>query len=133
MTFDNYMLNASPEQKIFLERAVLKAGSNQIMPFFLQASFSSSELITYAANKLYFALQLELFWGVGVTAGAVQSIVYDENNAAFLNIGDNIPVYDGSATTIKYVPQTVVLKNIYFSRINSNFQYVKFIGFKSIS
>lgn len=133
MNFDKYMINATPEQKIFFDRVVLKVGDNQITPFFFEGIIAGSELLTYNANKLYFALDLELSTDPTPLPTPGYGWLYDETNTIFFHLNNNSLYYDATATAYKAVPNNAITKNVYFSRLSvQSITKVKFIGFKTI-
>lgn len=132
MKFDDYIELASPEQKIFLERAVLKSASNQIVPYFYNG-IVGGEWSTYNPSKLYFALEMTFAFNAAIVTGAYVEF-FDENNLDNGIHTNFAPYWDATATTMKGYANTLVMNNFYFSRfIASSYNWIKFIGFKSLS
>jgi hypothetical protein len=92
---------------------------------------AGSEFATYAATKLYVALNLYIS-GSETTNAALSSIrVYNEANAlAFSGFANNVVHYTGAVQVANF--NSYLVKNIYFSRLQAvTFSpYLIFTGFR---
>jgi len=98
-------------------------------PLIFEGVTAGSEFLTYAATKLYMALEFS-----GYTAGTTaQMYVQFNNNADVMKFiaGNNVAYWNNGTAVVAYGPNVLQLKNIWFSRIIvSNVAQIKFIGYK---
>jgi hypothetical protein len=138
----NYLLaqsNTTPEQQIFLTWFYSFFDSNaaahrqivNVEPIFYNDVIAASEFLTYAATKLYIALELE-FVSVGVNLGQAYITLNNQNNALEYYMNNNSVYWDATAAAFKCYGNNVSTKNIYFSRIAvaANYYQMKIVGYR---
>jgi hypothetical protein len=108
----------------------LLAGPLTIVPLYFQGPIAGSEFLTYAANKLYLALEFEA--GLGVIAAALQNILlYDNTNTANHTLCNSSIAWDSTAANMKYQGNSFAFRNYYFSRIvATSYSSLKFNGYR---
>lgn len=130
----------TPEQKIFVQWFYSQfdngsAANRRILniePFFYQGIQAGSELLVYAANKLYICFEFDAkeISGTGL-AGAALISFYDAANAAFYYYNHTFAYYDTAIPAVRYIPTDWINKNFYFSRLALlNYDYLRFVGYR---
>jgi hypothetical protein len=125
--------HATPEQKNLWRAASIilpiPPGDVQtITPIYYQGVVAGSEFLTYAATKLYIALEMEFGY---FAQAASQGIVnfYNEVDAIDFIASNSAGFWDGAA--VAYAGNLLVLKNHYFSRIVTvRYLNMKFSGYR---
>ena len=123
--------NATPEQINFWRIANSKIAWNTIEPVFYQGTVVGAEFLTYAATKLYIALEIEFSLNV-VVPGPAGGIVnfYDEANALFFYLMNNAIALT-VADAAKYEMNNAKAQNLYFGRIVPViYTHMRFNGYK---
>jgi hypothetical protein len=122
--------NATPEQ-INAFRAINPIFAyTTITPLFYEGGLAGSEFLTYAANKFYFALEIE-FGIVGVGTNPIYVIFYNQANVQSFSGSNSEYWYNTTAITQNNFGNSWVVKNNMFSRINPvGYAEVKFNGYR---
>lgn len=90
---------------------------------------AGSEFETYAANKLYLAIELGILAGAVSVAAIPRATLYDENNATMIVYQNNLVYWDG--VQYRMCHNCVFIENVWFSRISfSTIDYMSFIGYR---
>jgi len=111
---------ATPQQKIIWNYIFLTYGERAtVSQLHYHGTSVGSEFLTYNANKMYFALNLEISDTIA-GAPSVQygaTYVYNEANAAYLFLTNNRPFWDATAAAVRFLCHNVVVENLLFSRL----------------
>jgi hypothetical protein len=122
--------NASPEQRILWNYLFLKFGQNiSLSQFVFVGAVIGSPLQTYNARIIYFALSLEFSGSVADNAAGL-STFYDENNAGLFQLKNNSPYWNTTGADVVIHKNNAIAKNIYFSRVLSNYGEMSFLGYR---
>jgi len=123
--------NALPETRLLWDYLKATFTITAIVPLYFQNAIVGSEFLTYAATKLYMALEIEFTFG-GAT-GSFPGFVsfYNQLNLTSDYGANNSPYWDATAAVVKQDINTLIRRNLYFSRfINTIYPYLKFIGYR---
>jgi hypothetical protein len=123
-------INATPEQFNLWKLVNGLIAWTTITPLYYQGAIAASEFLTYAAGKLYIALEFEA--GAGSLDVANGNIVfYDMANSINFYSWNTAIVWNTTGAAVNYLVSNIVNKNIWFSRINkTNYTYMKFNGYR---
>lgn len=125
---------ATPEQRIVWNYIYLRYGERcAVSQLQFSGNLIGSELATYAAGKMYFALQLS-YSGTPAAAVAPEYLrLYDESNNIKFVISNVLPVWDATAAAMRYLNNMAYINNMLFSRLvmNTN-DDISFIGYRLI-
>jgi hypothetical protein len=129
----------SPEQEIFLNhffvqfdnRSAVNRHIANVEPLYFSGVIAGTEFLVYAATKLYICLNmLACYPGVPLVNPAY-IITYDAVNATMLYLRENVTYWDTTAANVKYAPNDLVRKNLYFSRITAqSYERIIFNGYR---
>lgn len=110
---------ATPEQRLLWNYIFLRWGERvPISQVYYQGAFTGTEFLTYSANKLYIIYSALISgYSAGTVATPPTITIYDELNAAFGYFNRAAPIWDATAAAARSYGQTIVLQNIYFSRL----------------
>ena len=127
--------NPGNEQMVFINAFYEQFGHriNAVQYLHLQGAFAGSEILTYAATKLYvcFSLVAQHTGAINTTAGSIQ--YYNEANVLNGYITNNNFLYEPVTPTYQYLKQMIEMKNFYFARVvNNQYSYFKFTGLRII-
>lgn len=126
------VITVSPEQDNLWSRVCTFANILDIVPLYYTDAIAGSEFLTYAANKLYVALNLEVSYSLSsaVTNPALLTI-YDQANAVCFYGVNTKPVWDTLVPEVKYCENNYLKTDFYFSRIAVTiFNYIHFNGYR---
>lgn len=133
-SIEDILRAATPEQRLLWNHIFLRFGERvSISQYYYRGSASAgNELLTYSANKMYLAYDLKFG---AVTTGSLTLnpvVLYDENNATFLQLRNNVVYWDATAAIEKFVANHIEIKNVLFSRYLNSINYVsmQFIGYR---
>lgn len=101
-----------------------------VEPIFFQAAIAGSEFLTYAATKLYLAIETVNSSNFASSTGSDVRI-YNEANA--LVVYHTIPAnyWDATAAALRTTGSNIFLKNYYFSRlVVTNYPSFTFNGYR---
>jgi hypothetical protein len=134
-TPEEIIKSASPEQKILWNHIFLTFGERAtISQLYIHGNIGTTELFTYVPRKIFLAYSLILGTNGPVTpnlAGEAFTI-YDETNSLILFPANNSVYWDVTAAAVKFLGNSTILNNLYFSKINTTAGavLVKFIGYR---
>ena len=129
----------TPEQVIFINwfysqfdnRSAANRQIINVEPIFYMDIIGINEFTIYAATKLYLCLEFEADYRGAADPGVAGIYFYNEANAGICYAENNAVVWDTTAASIKYVPNQLIYKNLYFSRLLSfTYSSMKFIGYR---
>lgn len=125
---------ATPEQKIVWNDLFLRYGQNaSISQYYFRGAAAGTELATYVARKMYFGISLTADYTNGIWGAPAVLQLYNEANANIFNAVSNVPVYDVTAAVMRWYGNTVLIKNVVFSRLALvSYTNVIFIGYRII-
>lgn len=102
-----------------------------ITPFGYRGQIAGCELLTYAANKLYIALDVEFGMNGTAATNVFNIYLYDESNTLVFAECNNSYYWDAAGAAYKAAGNLLQNKNFYFSRFaTGNYTYVRFQGYK---
>jgi hypothetical protein len=105
-----------------------------VEPLFYQGLLAGTEFLTYAATKLYLCLTFDGSHTSGgfVSAAASGVQFYNENDASFYRLFNNIGGWDTVAAAFRYGINSSNHPNFYFSRfaVIGSVAIMKFIGYR---
>lgn len=120
--------NATPEQHNLWKYASGLIAYTTITPIYYLGLIGGSEFMTYNANKLYIALEVQFS---SLSDGSPAPIIYDENNAISFYVMNLSLYWDVTAAALKAYIFSIKYENIYFGRVVHNgTQYIKFNGYR---
>jgi len=125
--------SAAPEQRVIWQQVQLIVGERAaVRQLYYAGAIAGSEFLTYSANKLYLAIEMNTsFTSGGVQAAAGQIVIYDENNTATNRYSRQAPIWDATAAAAKYSLLPIYFTNLYFGRITvTTYTDIKFIGYR---
>jgi hypothetical protein len=122
--------NETPQQKNLWKYASSLIAYTTITPLFFRGLTAGSEFIIFNAGKLYIALQLIAYPGVGTSATNYWVDLYNMANVVDLVCENNYAYWDGTGAL--YAANTMILNDIWFSRIavNGNQPAMSFNGYR---
>lgn len=131
-SIDEIIRAASPAEKIIWQQIRLITGENAgIRQFYYCGAIAGNEIITYSANRLFFIHELDLGGDFNLRTSVPRVRVYNELNAINFIINDNSSIWNATSAAANYVSNTVKLKNILLSRIDTSiYDYIKIIGYR---
>ena len=88
-----------------------------ITPLVYMGAIAASEFETYAANKLYFALEMKYDIGSAGSATVCTMNFYDAGNNLVFTGSNGAAYWNSTAAAERIKPNLVQLQTIYFSRI----------------
>jgi hypothetical protein len=133
-----YRPATTPEQMNFIENFYNMFDSGgahkkilNVEPLYYLGTIAGSEFLTYAATKLYLALNIGLE-GAIIALNQTALSLNDENNNLSFNIRNLTEAYATSTEGIFYVANNFDISNLYFSRILNvvNYVNIKFNGYR---
>ena len=120
--------NATPEQLLLWKIAKSKVAYNSITEMSFIGAIAGSEFETYAANKLYIALQVIFATSAGASLTNSYVSLYNEANAFVLALSNSSINYNAAHY---YNPCNMIIPNIWFSKIFvSGYSTMQFTGYK---
>lgn len=124
--------NATPEQINFWKLASARLAFNTITPMYYQGAIGGSEFLTYAATKLYIALEVEFSsTHIPPTSSTPLITLRDEGDAIDFYVASSDFEFKPTDSTLAYYLKAFQLKNVYFSRIETTlFTVMRFNGYK---
>lgn len=108
--------NAGPEQINLWRNASALIAWNTLTPIFYQGNIAGSEFELYAATKLYIGLEIKFDKSTPYTSPPTINLYNIFNSINFVVDNHNLNI--GSTN---YLVNTIELRNMYFSRIMTNF------------
>lgn len=101
--------------------------------YYHQGVIAGSEFLTYAANKIYMAIEFKAGTSSVADINAVRIEFYNEANVQSFVFTNNVAFWNTAGAAINYGKNCIDLKHIYFSRIvNSQNTHMIFNGYKII-
>jgi hypothetical protein len=123
--------NALPEEINLWRRTSNLIAWNTIERQFYQGVIAGSEYLVYNAGKLYIGLEVQFSCTVAEAAAFYVVDFFDMANALNYQATNTIGYYNGAA--VRYVNNSLVVKNIYFSRVDpAPAVYMIFNGYKLV-
>ena len=124
--------NATPEQINFWNQVKGKIAWNTITPMYYQGAIGGSEFLTYAATKLYIALEVEFSAPhIPPTASTPNITLRDEADVIDFYVAHSDFEFKPTDSTLAYYLKLFRLQNVYFSRIETTlFSVMRFNGYK---
>jgi len=131
-SIDEIIKGATPEQKIIWQQVRLITGENaSIRQLYFNGPFAGTEFLTYSANRLFLALEMELIGGIINALTLPQLTIFDAGNNAVYTLSNGAPYWDATAATVKYIGNNYIGKNLLFSRFTAGVATaIKINGFK---
>lgn len=125
---------ATPEQRILWNYIFLRFGERISISQYCFSGTIAGELTVYTARKIYLAYEMQYSYnGSSVTTSSGRVMAYDELNAFNFSLDNSYPAWDATAAAMRYLPQTGVIKNIWFSRIVAGlYNTIHFKGYRII-
>ena len=125
-------MNMNVEQQALLNHLRATFTITGVVPLYYQGAIAGSEFLTYAATKLYLAIELEFVYSAALAVAALSYVrLYNAADAAFYFYQNSVLGWDATAAAFKYVPLQIDDHTVYFSRItNQTFDYIKFNGYR---
>lgn len=100
----------------FDNRSAANRRITNVEPLYFCGAVAGTEFLTYAATKLYIAL--DFVGGSGAYSAGQNTITfYNEANAAMIGLYNNAMLWNGTTTVVNYQGNDVSIKTIYFSRV----------------
>jgi len=132
-SINDIIKGATPEQKVLWQHARMITGENAaIQQLFYCGTLAASEFLTYSANKLYLAIELEFNSGA-LSANSNTVSQYNAANVIQMITSNNCVFWETTGMTNRFYYNPIELKNQLFSRLtHTNTTYIKFNGFKII-
>lgn len=123
---------ATPEQYNLWNKVLpLLVGVQTITPLCFTGWIAGSEFLTYDVKKLYIGLDVNFSINTAPTSGPAYINLYDPANAVNLWLLNQSGFWDATAAAVKYVPNNIPVKNIWFSRFTATlYNYINFNGYK---
>jgi hypothetical protein len=128
----------TPEQAIFINwfysRFDSRAAANRrivnVEPLYYIGGIGATEFLVYAATKLYLCLELLTCGITPVQIAIPETYLYDENNVLFIPLQNNSTFWNVTGAAINYSMNDIFVKNVYFSRLLTDTQNLRFIGYR---
>lgn len=130
---DEIIKAASQPEKILWQQARLITGEyGAIQQLYFCGSFAGTEFLTYSANKLYLAIELEISGSSSQIATTPLATLYNTANAVEHYLSNMGVYWDATAAALRMTPFVVKTNNVLFSRLAITGSYItlKFIGYK---
>jgi hypothetical protein len=130
---NNFVVNVQSDEQIILWNHVQNLiPYTRITPLFYSGAIAGSEFETYAATKLYIALEIE-FTGYGTyydPAGNIPAVTFYDENDLEAKCHSNVSLAYGVAYSVW--PNDIILKNQYFGRVEAGtgLSFMKFNGYR---
>lgn len=125
---------ATPEQKLLWNYIFLRWGERVSISqlVYIGTVALSGEFLTYSANKLYVAYEMDLDGQISPQQGPGYLQLFDPANVWNQTMGKNMLVWDTTAALIRYYSCNVSKRNFIFSRISQGviMGNIKFIGYR---
>jgi len=124
--------NATPEQLNFWNCVKGKIAWNTITPLYYQDAIAGSEFLTYNADKLYVALEVEFSAPHLAPSSNVPLVAFrNEADVALFSVTSADWEFKPSDDTATYYLKLISFHNIYFSRIEvAQFSSMRFNGYR---
>lgn len=124
------VLTSNPEEYHLWSYLAGIARVTALTPVVYQGAIAGSEFLTYAATKMYLALDFDAAYTSGAVGAAAGSVVfYNIANAIDFYYINAMPIWNGAAA--QYSNNNVNKKLILFSRVVFNvYTYIHFVGYR---
>lgn len=123
---------ATPEQhNLYRYVQTLLVGVQTITPLYYVGTMAASEFVIYNAKKVYLLLDGYFSYGGAPITGNPYVILYNMANVNMTLLSISTAYWDTTAAAARWSPNTIQLKNSWFSCVaSSNYTYMKFNGYK---
>jgi len=132
-SIDDIIKNATPEQKILWQQIRMITGENaSIRQYYYFGGIAGHEVLTYSANRLFLAFELQFAGGsINNSITNISVDLFNEANVLSFSTAETSGLWDATAAMRTQIAQNLFIPNCYFSRIiNHNIGYMKLNGFK---
>jgi len=132
-SIDDIIKNATPTEKILWQQIRLLTGENASIRQFYFSGYlaAATDLTTYAANKLFLALEINCGFTGNPVPGNYFAAFFDAANNVNLSFENSSLMWNATTAAFNKTGNPLILHNILFSRVNvGNYLCIKMIGFK---
>lgn len=124
---------ATPEQRLLWNYVFLRWGERvPVSQLVFVGPMAGTEFLTYSANKIYIAYQIEVTSSQNASATSSIVTLYDAGNTAFFYLRNASLYWDATAAAFRSWPVNANSSAIWFSRMATagGYDYMKFVGYR---